>query len=93
MKLEGQELEKLADQLGPQWRIVDGHHLERTFRFDDFKAALAFTNEVGALAEQAGHHPDIALGWGYATVTIWTHDAGGLTRKDFELAGRIGAGS
>jgi len=89
MTLEGQELAELAKQLSSEWRIVDGHHLERTFRFDDFAAALAFTNQVGALAEQLNHHPDISLGWGRATVTTWSHDAGGLTRRDFALAAKI----
>jgi 4a-hydroxytetrahydrobiopterin dehydratase len=89
MKLEGQELVELTRQLSPEWQIVDGHHLERTFRFADFALALAFTNQVGALAEQLNHHPDICLGWGRATVTTWSHDSGGLTRRDFALAAKI----
>ncbi|HUJ12300.1 MAG TPA: 4a-hydroxytetrahydrobiopterin dehydratase [Thermoanaerobaculia bacterium] len=72
-----------------EWRVVGGHHLEREFRFGNFAEALAFTNRVGAIAEQLNHHPDISLGWGKVRVTTWTHDAGGITPLDFKLAGAI----
>jgi len=78
-----------SDELPAGWRIVEGHHLEKEFRFPDFAQALAFTNEIGALAEEAGHHPDIALGWGRVRVTLSTHDAGGVTAKDYALAAKI----
>ena len=64
-----------------EWNVVDGHHLEREFRFKNFADALAFTNKIGAIAEQLNHHPDISLGWGKVRVTMWTHDAGGITAK------------
>src|SRR5712692_4299991 len=70
--LKGKELESYQRQL-PGWKIVNEHHLEKTFTFPDFKRALAFTNKVGDLAEQQGHHPDIHLAWGKVTITIWTH--------------------
>lgn len=89
--LKGEELQTLAGELGNGWRVVDEHHLEREYRFPDFAAALAFTNEVGALAEEEGHHPDICLGWGKVTITIWTHKIDGLTRSDFVLAAKIDA--
>ena len=88
LPLAGQELESLAKQL-PQWRVVDGHHITRTFQFPDFKQALAFTNQVGAIAEEQGHHPDILLTWGKAEVTTWTHKINGLTESDFILAAKI----
>ena len=69
------------------WEIVDGA-LERSWRFASFAAALAFVNAVSAAAEQANHHPDIAFGWGRATVRWTTHDAGGITERDAELARR-----
>lgn len=72
-----------------EWRVVDRHHLEREFRFRNFAEALAFTNKIGALAEEQNHHPDIALSWGKVLVTTWTHDARGITAKDFKLAGAI----
>jgi 4a-hydroxytetrahydrobiopterin dehydratase len=87
--LEGDELRALEGELGPGWRVIDEHHLEREFRFPDFAAALAFTNRIGALAEEEGHHPDIHLGWGSVRVTIWTHKIDGLTRSDFVLAAKI----
>ena len=88
LPLAGQELESLAKQL-PQWKVVDGHHITRTFQFPDFKQALAFTNQVGAIAEEQGHHPDIFLTWGKADITTWTHKINGLTESDFILAAKI----
>jgi 4a-hydroxytetrahydrobiopterin dehydratase len=69
----------------PQWRI-EGGELTRTFVFKDFAAALAFTNRVGALAEAAGHHPDIDIRYNRVRMALVTHDAGGLTELDFRLA-------
>jgi len=59
--LKGEELAALRRELGPGWQVVEEHHLEREFKFDDFLQALTFTNRVGEIAEQAGHHPDIYL--------------------------------
>lgn len=73
----------------PGWRAVANHHLERDYTFPDFASALAFTNAVGALAEEANHHPDILVGWGKVRITLWTHVANGLTEKDFALAAEI----
>jgi 4a-hydroxytetrahydrobiopterin dehydratase len=87
--LKGKELTALASELGSDWRVVDEHHLEREFRRKNFAEALAFTNKVGAVAEEQGHHPDIYLAWGKVRVTIWTHKIDGLTRSDFVLAAKI----
>jgi 4a-hydroxytetrahydrobiopterin dehydratase len=87
--LKGAELTALAKELGGDWRIVDEHRLEKEFTFPDFAQALAFTNRIGAIAEEQGHHPDIYLAWGNVRVTIWTHKAGGLTRADFVLAAKM----
>ena len=89
--LKGEELRALAQQLGGGWQVIDEHHLEKEWRFADFATALAFTNEVGAIAEEEQHHPDIYLAWGRAGVTIWTHAIDGLTRSDFVLAAKIDA--
>src|SRR5713226_5958527 len=59
--LRGPELDDLLAQLGNDWRVVDEHHLEKEFRFANFREALDFTNRVGELAEEQGHHPDIHL--------------------------------
>ncbi len=72
-----------------QWHIVDQHHIVRTYKFPDFKSALAFVNRVGEIAEQQGHHPDILLGWGKVEITTWTHAVDGLTESDFILAAKI----
>lgn len=86
--LKGNELEKLH-QTVPAWKIVHEHHLQREFRFPDFKQALAFVNRVGAVAEDQGHHPDILLAWGKAEVTLWTHAIDGLSESDFIMAAKI----
>jgi 4a-hydroxytetrahydrobiopterin dehydratase len=87
VKLTGDDLSRHAAAL-PDWRVRDDR-LSRSFRFDDFKTALAFVNRVGAVAEEQGHHPDIHLTWGRADVETWTHDAGGITASDFTLAAKI----
>ena len=86
--LKGEQLERYRAQV-PEWKVVNEHHLERAFKFPDFKSALAFTNRVGNLAEEQGHHPDIFLAWGKVSVTIWTHKIDGLTESDFILAAKI----
>jgi len=87
--LKGKDLSDLARDLGGGWQVVKEHHLEKEFRFPDFAKALAFTNKIGAIAEEQGHHPDIFLAWGKVRVTIWTHAIDGLTRSDFVLAAKI----
>jgi 4a-hydroxytetrahydrobiopterin dehydratase len=86
--LEGEELQSLVRQLGNGWGVVEGHHLEKLFEFSDFVDALAFTNRVGVLAEEQGHHPDIYLAWGKVRITIWTHKIDGLTESDFIFAAK-----
>jgi len=87
--LKGRDLEQLRTQLDGAWRVVEEHHLEREFKFEDFAQALAFTNAVGATAEEQDHHPDIYLAWGKVRITIWTHKIDGLTESDFILAAKI----
>ncbi|MDO9309956.1 MAG: 4a-hydroxytetrahydrobiopterin dehydratase [Deltaproteobacteria bacterium] len=86
--LKGRELRELLDKLGEGWQVVDEHHLEKEYRFKDFRTALAFTNRIGELAESLGHHPDIHLSWGKVRLTIWTHKINGLTESDFIFAAR-----
>ena len=80
---------ELLAQLGSDWQVIAEHHLQKEFTFPDFKAALGFTNLVGALAEEQGHHPDILLAWGKVEITIWTHKIDGLHQSDFILAAKI----
>ena len=88
MKLSGDELRRRARAL-PDWRVRDEEVLSKTFVFPDFQTALAFVNRIGEAAEELGHHPDIHLGWGRVDVEISTHDAGGITESDFQLAGEV----
>ncbi len=69
----------------PDWK-KQGSSITRTFQFKDFPAAIKFVNAVAKLAEKAWHHPDIDIRWNKVTLTLTTHDAGGLTEKDFSLA-------
>ena len=83
------ERERLLGLLDGDWEIITGQHLQREFRFPDFLSALGFTNTLGEIAESEGHHPDIHLAWGRATVEIWTHKIDGLTESDFVLAAKF----
>lgn len=74
---------------GEVWRVVDEHHLEAEFEFEDFRTALEFTNEVGELAEEEWHHPDIHLSWGRVMIEMWTHKIDGLHKTDFVMAARM----
>jgi len=87
--LKGGELDRLRRELKPEWKIVGEHHLEREFKFKDFREALDFTNRLGELAEAQGHHPDIYLAWGQVKVTLWTHKIDGLTESDFVMAAKV----
>lgn len=87
--LKGAALEALKASLHSDWSIVDQHHLERTFKFKNFKQALQFVNRIGELAEQEGHHPEITFTWGKVVVKIWTHKINGLHENDFILASKI----
>jgi 4a-hydroxytetrahydrobiopterin dehydratase len=88
-RVEGNELSRLTNELGGVWNVVDGHHLEKEYKFKNFREALTFTNKVGELAESQGHHPDIFLAWGLVKLTIWTHKVDGLTESDFILAAKV----
>ncbi len=88
--LTEEQIAPLLAQL-PGWKVVDGHRLTRTFRFPDFVQALAYVDQIGAVAESEGHHPDIYLTWGQVRVDIWTHKIDGLTESDFVLAAKFGS--
>ena len=88
--LKGKELKSLQNQLGNGWNVINEHHLKKKWKFDDFESALNFTNKIGSLAEDQGHHPDIYLAWGKVEIKMWTHKISGLTESDFILAAKIG---
>jgi 4a-hydroxytetrahydrobiopterin dehydratase len=81
--------EEARTRLGnlPGWQIESGE-LVRTFQFKDFLAALHFVNRIAEAAEKAGHHPDIDIRYNRVRLALVTHDAGGLTVKDYDLAGQ-----
>lgn len=80
------ELHDLSQNHGGWTEDADGKALQWSGKFPDFASALAVVNQIGAIAEMHNHHPDIKFGWGYVKLTLTTHDAGRLTKKDFELA-------
>jgi len=74
----------------PGWALSDdGTSISRRYDFPNFKEALAFTNKVGELAEEEGHHPDIELSWGKVGITLMTHSVKGLSENDFIVAAKI----
>jgi len=75
----------------PEWEILTKNgiqQLERVYKFKNFNDALIFTNRVGAIAEEADHHPTLITEWGRCSVTWWTHNLGGLQRNDFIMAAK-----
>ncbi|NEQ23453.1 MAG: 4a-hydroxytetrahydrobiopterin dehydratase [Microcoleus sp. SIO2G3] len=85
-----EEIAELKPQI-PNWNIIEPEgelRLERTYKFQDFKTALAFTNRVGEAAEEQGHHPALLTEYGKVTVTWWTHAISGLHKNDFIMAAR-----
>jgi 4a-hydroxytetrahydrobiopterin dehydratase len=88
MKKYGASEIKTALARVPDWKR-QGLKIARTYQFKDFPVAMKFVNAVAKLAERAWHHPDIDIRWNRVTLTLTTHDAGGLTKKDFDLAGQF----
>ena len=87
MKLQKDEIKSKLAAL-PGWEL-DGDEIQKKYKFEDFKSALAFVNKVGDLAEAADHHPDVEFGWGKAKIELSTHSEGGVTEKDIALATQI----
>jgi 4a-hydroxytetrahydrobiopterin dehydratase len=86
--LKGKEIEKLHKKLVKGWKVIKEHQIEKEYKFPDFVHALAFTNQVGDIAEREGHHPDIHLSWGKVKIILWTHKMDGLSVSDFILAAK-----
>ena len=83
-KLTAQQLKDALPRV-PDWRRKS-QTITRTCEFKDFPAAIKFVNAVARLSEKAWHHPDLDIRWNKVTLTLTTHDQGGLTKKDFDLA-------
>jgi 4a-hydroxytetrahydrobiopterin dehydratase len=86
--LKGEELAAFQTQVDG-WDVVGEQRITKGFKFPNFRDALKFVNNVGELAEEQGHHPDIFLAWGKVEITVWTHKINGLTESDFILAAKI----
>ena len=92
-KVSDEEVEKYLPAI-PDWGIMkidDINRLVRVFKFRNFEDALNFTNKVGTIAEQEGHHPAILTEWGKVTVSWWTHAIKGLHINDFIMASKTDA--
>jgi 4a-hydroxytetrahydrobiopterin dehydratase len=89
VKLQRQQVAEELQRL-PQWTLR-GDEIERLFTFEDFVDAMIFVNQVAEIAEEEGHHPDIRIVYNRVALALTTHDAGGLTLKDFQAAHRINA--
>ena len=76
-------------KIDPAWRVVDNHHLERTWKLANWLDAVSLVNRISPVAEELQHHPDVELGWGRVVVKLRTHDANAVGPKDYELAARI----
>ena len=87
VKLERQQVAEALQKLG-QWTL-QGNQIERLLTFENFVDAMIFVNKVAEIAEEEQHHPDIRIVYNRVTLALTTHDAGGLTQKDFQMAGRV----
>ncbi len=87
-----QQVQQYCTLVSVEWQVVENDKkIRRTFKFKNFKEALAFANQVGEIAEAEGHHPDLVVAWGRVEVTLWTHAVGGLSENDFIMAAKIDA--
>lgn len=89
-QVTGKEIEDYLPQI-PDWQVVEvagEKRLTRAYKLKNFREALEFTNRVGEIAEEAGHHPEIITEWGRVTVSWWTHKINGLHLNDFSMAAK-----
>ena len=87
--LEKEEINKFLKDLKDGWKLKENKFIEKTYKFKDFKSPLDFTNKIGKLAEEEGHHPDILLAWGKVVIKLWTHKIDGLHENDFIMASKF----
>tara|TARA_Y100000022_G_C13164679_1_gene335620 strand:+ start:343 stop:672 length:330 start_codon:yes stop_codon:yes gene_type:complete len=87
--LNEEESMELIGMINDNWALIDNHHIERIWEFNDFQDALKFVNLAGMICEEEGHHANFEISWGRAKALIWTHKIDGLTESDFILAAKI----
>lgn len=90
--LEEDKIKKLLSEIGSGWALNETGHLYKIYKFNDFMKPMDFANKIAKIAEQEGHHPNLAITWGQCGVEIWTHKINGLTESDFILAAKIETG-
>ena len=84
------EKQELFNKLSPHWSMAfENSRLQRSLKFKNFQNAMDFAIEIGKIAEQEQHHPEIHLGWGHCDLELWTHTNNDLTENDFILAAKI----
>lgn len=90
--LSEEEKGTLLHQLGADWQLThDTARLFKDYKFRNFKRAMEFATEVGRIAEEEKHHPELHIGWGHCAVEIWTHTNNNLVENDFILASKVEA--
>lgn len=87
--LTPEEIERLKQEISPEWKVIDNHHLRREFSFNNFKEVMGFVNMVAAIAEMERHHPDMIVHYSRVEIEIFTHAINGLSENDFILAAKI----
>ncbi|MBE45040.1 MAG: pterin-4-alpha-carbinolamine dehydratase [Euryarchaeota archaeon] len=87
--LSEEESAAFLEQVNSDWNVIDNHHLIRKWEFPDFATSLDFTNKLGAICEEQGHHADFQLSWGKVVAIIFTHKIDALTESDFVLASKF----
>lgn len=86
--LEDDEIQKYHSELEEGWELIGKKKLRKVYPFDNFKEALAFTNRIGEMSEEEGHHPEIKLSWGKVEATVHTHAIDALSENDFIWAAK-----
>jgi 4a-hydroxytetrahydrobiopterin dehydratase len=91
--LDEKEIASLSRELDPQWHVLNGKKLSRTFQFDNFLRPMRLAKVLADIAEDQQHHPDLIIRWGELKVELWTHAINGLSEADFILAARFDRGA
>ena len=87
--MEALKIKEYLAQLKEGWEVLENRKIRKLFKFKDFKEAMVFVNKVADLAENEGHHPDIAIRYNKVEISLWTHAIGGLSENDFILAAKV----
>lgn len=88
VKLSEEEIKNYMSQVN-NWEFLETHKIVKKFKFEDFVKAMDFVNKIAVIAEEEGHHPDIAIYYNKVEITLWTHFVNGLSENDFIIAAKI----